>query len=93
MQDLTRLRKLTSKTLAAAIPRPILYCNYQVGECNDMLFGVSLVDYASARGLQDNELPKIVSICIAEIEARGIQTEGVYRVCDGSIPTPILTIG
>lgn len=80
IQDLQRLRQLTSKTLAAAIPKPILYCNYQVGECTDMLFGVSLVDYASSRGLRDNELPKIVSICTAEVEARGIKTEGIYRV-------------
>ncbi|KAG8831371.1 hypothetical protein FRC17_003252 [Serendipita sp. 399] len=79
-QDLQHLRQLTSKTLAAAIPKPILYQNFQVGECKDMIFGISLVDYASSRGLRDHELPKIVSLCVADIEARGLRTEGVYRL-------------
>ncbi|KAG8823943.1 hypothetical protein FRC19_002817 [Serendipita sp. 401] len=78
--DLHHLRQLTSKTLAAAIPKPTLYQNYQIGECKDMLFGVSLVDYASSRSLRDHELPKIVSLCIAEIDTRGLKTEGIYRV-------------
>lgn len=78
-QDLQRLRQLTNATLAQAIPKRTLYYNYQVGECKDMLFGVSLVDYASSRGLKDNELPKIVELCIAEVEARGLKTEGIYR--------------
>ncbi|KAG8835577.1 hypothetical protein FRC18_000266 [Serendipita sp. 400] len=78
--DLQHLRQLTSKTLAAAIPKPTLYQNYQIGECKDMLFGVSLVDYASSRSLRDHELPKIVSLCIAEIDTRGLKTEGIYRV-------------
>jgi hypothetical protein len=80
VQDLQRLRQLTNATLAQAIPKRTLYYNYQVGECKDMLFGVSLVDYASSRGLKDNELPKIVALCIAEVEARGLKTEGIYRV-------------
>jgi len=44
-----------------------------------MLFGVSLVDYVSSRALKDGELPKIVALCIAEVEARGLKTEGIYR--------------
>ncbi|KIM29131.1 hypothetical protein M408DRAFT_128687 [Serendipita vermifera MAFF 305830] len=79
-QDLQHLRQLTSFTLAQSIPKKILYYNYQVGECKDMLFGVSLVDYASSRGLKDGEVPKIVSLCIADVEARGLKNEGIYRV-------------
>jgi hypothetical protein len=78
---LKKLRQLTNKTLTAAIPKQTLYQNYQVGECKDMLFGVSLVDYASSRGLKDpKSLPKIVSLCIKEVEARGLKSEGIYRV-------------
>jgi hypothetical protein len=80
LQDLTRLRQLTASTLTAAIPKKVLYYSYQVGECHDMLFGVSLVDYASSRGLRENEVPKIVGLCIAEMEQRGLRTEGIYRV-------------
>lgn len=38
------------------------------------------MDYATAKGLTDGELPKIVRICIEEIEARGLDAEGIYRV-------------
>lgn len=42
--------------------------------------GISLVDYASARGLKDNAVPRIVELCIREVEARGLNAEGIYRV-------------
>jgi len=42
--------------------------------------GISLVDYASARGLKDNTVPRIVELCIREVEARGMNSEGIYRV-------------
>ncbi|KAK7694250.1 hypothetical protein QCA50_001430 [Cerrena zonata] len=66
--------------LAAASPKPQYYYNYSVGECRDLIFGVSLVDYATSRGLQDGEIPKIVKLCLKEIEERGMDAEGIYRV-------------
>ncbi|KAI0793371.1 hypothetical protein C8Q75DRAFT_848735 [Abortiporus biennis] len=66
--------------LANATPQPSFYYNYTVGECRDLIFGVSLVDYATSRGLQDGDVPKIVKLCIKEIEARGMEAEGIYRV-------------
>lgn len=51
-----------------------------VGECRDLIFGVSLVDYATARGLPEGEVPKIIRICIQDIEQRGLDAEGIYRV-------------
>ena len=51
-----------------------------MGESKDLIMGVSLVDYASARGLKDNTVPLIVEICIREVEARGLNAEGIYRV-------------
>ncbi|KZT65545.1 RhoGAP-domain-containing protein [Daedalea quercina L-15889] len=72
------------RLLAAAIPRPVYYYNYTVGECKDLIFGVSLVDYATARNLHGVEgeqgVPKIVRICVRDIEKRGIECEGIYRV-------------
>ncbi|KAH7929352.1 RhoGAP-domain-containing protein [Leucogyrophana mollusca] len=68
------------RSLASATPKPILYYNYNVGECNDLIFGVSLVDYATARGLAEGDVPKIVRICIQEVDQRGLESEGVYRV-------------
>ncbi|KAF9519904.1 hypothetical protein BS47DRAFT_1374940 [Hydnum rufescens UP504] len=40
---------------------------------------VALVDYATARNM-NNEAPSIVLMCIREVEARGMDAEGIYRV-------------
>lgn len=69
--------------LAAAVPRPVYYHNFNVGECKDLIFGVSLVDYATARNLAEGEVPKIVGICVRKIERRGLDAEGIYRVRTG----------
>ncbi|THH28277.1 hypothetical protein EUX98_g5904 [Antrodiella citrinella] len=66
--------------LAAATPKRVYYFHHVVGECRDLIFGVSLADYATSRGLTDGDIPKIVRICIKEIEDRGMNTEGIYRV-------------
>jgi len=67
------------RSLALSIPPPILYYNYHVGECQDLIFGVSLADYATARG-SENDVPKVLRICIDEIDKRGLDAEGIYRV-------------
>lgn len=79
-KDTAFISSYIPKLLAASIPKPINYYNYNVGECKDLIFGVSLVDYATARGISDGEIPKIVRICIQEIELRGMDAEGIYRV-------------
>ncbi|TFY83128.1 hypothetical protein EWM64_g882 [Hericium alpestre] len=68
------------RSLASSIPKPILYYNYQVGECRDLVYGVSMVDYATARGVPDGEIPKIMRLCIQDVDARGLDFEGIYRV-------------
>ena len=45
-----------------------------------MIFGFSLQDYATARDLPEGEIPKIVRICIEEVDRRGLDAEGIYRV-------------
>jgi len=67
------------RSLALSIPPPTLYYNYQVGECQDLIFGVSLADYATARGIE-NDVPKVLKICIEEMDKRGLDAEGIYRV-------------
>jgi len=83
-KDVQKLKSVIPRSLASAIPDPILYEHGQVGPCNDLIFGFSLVDYATSKGLQEGEIPKIVRICIEEIDKRGLQLEGIYRVCHGS---------
>ncbi|EPQ61103.1 RhoGAP-domain-containing protein [Gloeophyllum trabeum ATCC 11539] len=78
--DVSVVSSKISRSLASATPPPVRYYNYEVGECNDLIFGVSLVDYATARGLGEGEIPKIVKMCIEEVDKRGLEVEGIYRV-------------
>src|SRR5712691_2762183 len=64
---------------ALSIPRPIFYYNYHVGECPDLVFGCKLVDYATARG-SENDVPKVIRTCIEEVNRRGLDAEGIYTV-------------
>ncbi|KAH9982156.1 hypothetical protein BGW80DRAFT_1261857 [Lactifluus volemus] len=77
--DTSILAASLRRSLALSIPPPTLYYNYHVGECQDLVFGVTLVDYATARG-SENEAPKILRICIDEVDKRGLDAEGIYRV-------------
>jgi len=79
-KDVARLVAYTPRSLASAIPDPILYEHGLVGSCNDLIFGFSLGDYATAKCLREGEIPKIVRICIEEIDKRGLEIEGIYRV-------------
>lgn len=79
-KDVAKLKSNIPTSLASAIPDPILYEHGLVGECNDLIFGFSLVDYATANSLPEGSIPKIVRICIEEIDKRGLESEGIYRV-------------
>ena len=79
-KDKNRFASNIPRSLASAIPEPILYQHGQVGECNDLVFGFSLLDYATTKNLPEGEVPKIVRVCIAEIDKRGLDAEGIYRV-------------
>lgn len=72
------------RLLALARPKPVFYYNYTVGECRDLVFGVSLTDYANSRDLEEGDIPRIIKICIKEIEERGLNAEGIYRVNSNS---------
>ncbi|KAI5475958.1 Rho GTPase activation protein domain containing protein [Pseudohyphozyma bogoriensis] len=57
---------------------PVYYQNAFVGECKNLLFGVSLTDYLTTH--PNILVPLIVQICIAQLESTGIATEGIYRI-------------
>ncbi|KAJ6501691.1 hypothetical protein C8R47DRAFT_238374 [Mycena vitilis] len=78
--DVSKLAAYIPRSLASAIPDRILYQNGHVGECNDLIFGFSLLDYAMSHNLQEGEAPKIIQLCINEIDQRGLESEGIYRV-------------
>ncbi|KAJ2963259.1 hypothetical protein NQZ79_g1694 [Umbelopsis isabellina] len=61
-----------------AIPSSIFYHNYYAGESKDLLFGISLVEYANAHR---RTVPLIVIKCIEAIERLGgTKREGIYRI-------------
>ncbi|KAF7320004.1 Glucosamine 6-phosphate N-acetyltransferase [Mycena kentingensis (nom. inval.)] len=78
--DIVKVSSTIPRSLESAIPERILYHNGFVGECQDLIFGFSLLDYATAHNLPDGLPPKLVQICVAEIDKRGLSSEGIYRV-------------
>lgn len=82
-KEISFLTTLKPRYIKQSTPRRTLYTNYYVGDCNDLIFGVSLVDYATSRGLQEGDIPKLVRICIQEVDKRGLNSEGIYRVSPG----------
>ncbi|WWD21112.1 hypothetical protein CI109_105593 [Kwoniella shandongensis] len=61
---------------------PVPYENFYVGPCRSLIFGVSLTDYDFARGegSDHGRPPTIVEKCIAAIDEKGLDSEGIYRV-------------
>ncbi|BGP05626.1 hypothetical protein JCM10049v2_001432 [Rhodotorula toruloides] len=57
---------------------PVYYVNAFVGECRSLLFGVGLQDYHAKH--PNMLVPLIVQRCIANVEATGLDQEGIYRV-------------
>ena len=88
-RDMGGVHTYIGQSLASSIPNPIPYHNFYVGECRDLIFGFSLQDYATSRDLPEGEIPKIVRICIEEVDRRGLDSEGIYRVSP-SRPAPSL---
>ncbi|KAI9011876.1 hypothetical protein CLU79DRAFT_771676 [Phycomyces nitens] len=59
-------------------PQPVYYINRRVGLCKDLIFGISLVEYAQMRGRAP---PLIVLKCIDAVERLGgMEREGIYRM-------------
>ncbi|KAI8378026.1 uncharacterized protein BYT42DRAFT_365062 [Radiomyces spectabilis] len=61
-----------------ASPPDVFYINHQAGKCKDLLFGISLTEYAQQ---YERSPPLIVTKCIEAIERLGgLEKEGIYRV-------------
>ncbi len=77
--DTTIIATSLRSSLSLSVPPRTLYYNYNVGEGSDLIFGVSLSDYATARESHNN-IPSILRLCIDEVDKRGLEVEGIYRV-------------
>ncbi|KAL0077097.1 hypothetical protein J3Q64DRAFT_1745813 [Phycomyces blakesleeanus] len=59
-------------------PQSVYYINRRVGLCKDLIFGISLVEYAQIKGRAP---PLIVTKCINAVETLGgLEREGIYRM-------------
>ena len=76
------LRASLRHALSFSIPPPTFYRNYCPGvhpvsiPVSGMVFGVPLVDVETN---QDN-VPKVMRICIEELEKRGLDNKSLYRM-------------
>jgi hypothetical protein len=78
--DVSILASQIPRLFQSSLPPQIFYVNHLVGECKDLCFGLSLADYAATRGLPEGVIPKVLRVCIDEIETRGMDVEGLYRI-------------
>ena len=74
--DTSNLRASFCRALSFSIPPLTLYRNYRPGAYSDLIFGVPLVDVETDK---DN-VPKVMRMCIEEVEKRGLNTKGIYSV-------------
>ncbi|KAI9439453.1 Rho GTPase activation protein [Lactarius psammicola] len=74
--DTSNLRAAFRRALSYSIPPPTLYRNYRSGVYSDLIFGVPLADVET----NEDNVPKVMGMCIEEIEKRGLNTKGIYLV-------------
>jgi len=74
--DTSDLRASFRRTLSSSIPPLALYRNYRPGTHPDLVFGVPLVDVTTVQ----DDVPKVIRICIEEVEKRGLNVPNIYSV-------------
>lgn len=79
-RDVQRMTSFIPRAIANATPEQVHYEHGLQGVCSDLIFGISLTDYATGKNIRDGEIPRIVRLCIEEIDKRGLEAEGIYRV-------------
>ena len=72
----SNLRASFCRALSFSIPPPAFYRNYCPGANSDILFGVPLVDL----GVNEDKVPKVLRMCIDEVEKRGLSVDRIYSV-------------
>ncbi|KAH8986340.1 hypothetical protein EDB92DRAFT_2022602 [Lactarius akahatsu] len=75
-QNTSDLRASFRRAFAFSIPPPTLYRNNRPGAYSDLIFGIPLVDLTT----NEDNVPKVMRMCIEEVEKRGLNTKGIYWV-------------
>jgi hypothetical protein len=76
------LRASFLRALSFSIPPPTFYRNYcpSAHPNSGLIFGVPLVDL----GTNQDNVSKVMKICMEEVEKRGLDTKGIYSVSSES---------
>ena len=78
--DTSGLRASFGHALSLSIPPLTLYCNYRPEPYSDLIFGVPLPNPATSH----ESVPKVIRMCIEEVEKRGLDTRKIYSVSQSS---------
>ena len=74
--DLPDLKASFRRALSFAIPPPTVYCNICSDAYSELIFGIPLVDLTT----DEDNIPKVMKMCIEEVEKRGLNTRRIYAV-------------
>ena len=64
------------RAFSLSVPPVTLYRNYRPSGYSNLIFGAPLVDPTS----NQYDVPKVVRMCIAEVEGRGLNVNKIYSV-------------
>ena len=74
--DTSDLRVSFRRALFFSTPQLTLYHNYRPGGYSNLVFGVPLVDLK----MNGDNVPKVMRMCISEVEKRGLNIDHIYSV-------------
>ena len=74
--DTSDLRSSFRRALSYSTPPLALYRNYRPVRDLNLIFGVPLVDHE----VNEDKVPKLMRICIEEVEKRGLNVNKIYSV-------------
>jgi len=76
-RDQSDLRACFHQSLSFSIPPPTLYHNYsRPGAYSELVFGIPMADLET--NLTRDKVPKVMMMCIKEVEKRGLQAKKIY---------------
>ncbi|KAH9032140.1 hypothetical protein EDB85DRAFT_1890802 [Lactarius pseudohatsudake] len=81
--DTSDLRASFRRSLSFSIPPLTLYRDCRPGAYSDLIFGVPLVDLET----DEDNVPKVMKMCIEEIEKRGPNIRNIYSCRRGVLST------
>ncbi|KAF8269708.1 Rho GTPase activation protein [Lactarius quietus] len=72
--DSSDLRASFCRALSFSIPPPTIYCHSDT--YSELIFGIPLVNLTT----DEDNVPKVMRMCIEEVEKRGLNTRRIYSV-------------